>query len=60
MDVAFVDRYFEIVEFVRSPVWWDAESGAMLTECALTMAENGENFEAAYEPVREKLNEYFK
>ncbi len=60
MDAAFVDRYFEIVEFVRSPVWWDAESGAMLTECALTMAENGGDFEAAYASVREKLDAYFK
>jgi ABC-type glycerol-3-phosphate transport system substrate-binding protein len=58
MDEAFVNRYFDSLVNLRSPVWWDADGNSLLTWCAIDMA-MGQSFEEAYSPVREKLDEYF-
>ena len=58
MDEDFVNGYFDSLENLRSPVWWDAEGNSMLTWCAMDMA-LGKPFEEAYPPVREKLDAYF-
>ncbi len=58
MDEDFVNRYFDSLENLRSPVWWDANGNSLLTWCAIGMA-TGQSFDEAYPPVREKLDEYF-
>ncbi|MBO6053543.1 MAG: hypothetical protein J6Q17_07385, partial [Clostridia bacterium] len=58
MDEDFVNRYFDSLENLRSPVWWDANGNSLLTWCAIGMA-MGQSFDEAYPPVREKLDEYF-
>ena len=58
MDEDFVNRYFDTLTDLRSPVWWDANGNSLLTWCAIGMA-TGQSFEEAYLPVREKLDAYF-
>ena len=58
MDEDFVNRYFDSLVNLRSPVWWDANGNSLLTWCAIGMA-MGQSFDEVYPPVREQMDAYF-